>query len=359
MSEQLLDQIREAKPVASPELRSRVRALAAEAPAPKRSRFDAFRLPPRPIRMGRALALAGAATVVAALSVGLVKGLTEPQRELGAVEQGREELDQSVRSAPGSTGTAEPSESSRAAQPPTPTFSSPTGADALAPTPGRLQRFQAEMRLRVADVEELSAATKRAMTIAQSLRGYVVSVQYDAPAQGVGGAEIVLRVPTARVQTALTQLSALGTILGQRIGIEDLQQPADDLAAQIEETQRRIAQLRRQLRSTTLADEERAVLQARLAESQRQRSDLRGALGGTRAEARFATIQLGLTTERIDPVATDDGRLGDLKEILAWEGTALLYVLVIAGPFVLLGLLIWFALRVRRRREETRLLAQA
>ena len=76
MSEQLLDQIREAKPVAPPELRSRVRALAAEAPAPKRSRFDAFRLPPRPIRMGRALTLAGAATVVAALSVGLVKGLT-------------------------------------------------------------------------------------------------------------------------------------------------------------------------------------------------------------------------------------------------------------------------------------------
>ena len=352
MSEQLLDQIREAKPVAPPELRSLVRALATEAPAPKRSRFDAFRLPPR-----RALALVGAATVVAALSVGLVKGLTsEPQRQLTL--ETLNERNQS-QSAPGSTGTADSSESSRAAEPATPTFSSPTGADALAPTPGRLQRFHAEMRLRVADVEELSAATKRAMRIAQSLRGYVVSVQYDAPAQGVGGAEIVLRVPTARVQTALTQLSALGTILGQRIGIEDLQQPADDLAAQIEETQGRIAQLRRQLRSTTLADEERAVLQARLAESQRQLSDLRSALGGTRAEARFATIQLGLTTERIDPVATDDGRLDDLKEILAWEGTALLYVLVIAGPFVLLGLLIWFALRVRRRREETRLLAQA
>ncbi len=254
-------------------------------------------------------------------------------------------------------GTTVPTESStRESLAPTPIFGAPTGA--LAPTPGRLQRFQAEMRLRVADVEELSAATKSAMRIAQSLRGYVVSVQYDAPAQGVGGAQIVVRVPTARVQTALTQLSALGTILGQRIGIEDLQQPADDLTAQIEDTQREIAQLRRRLENTTLADEERAVLQARLADARRRLTDLRTALSGTRAEASFATISLGLTTERIEPAAVEDGRLDDLKEILAWEGTALLYVLVIAGPFVLLALLLWLGLRLRRRQVETRLLEQ-
>ena len=209
------------------------------------------------------------------------------------------------------------------------------------------------MRLRVADVEELSAATKSAMRIAQSLRGYVVSVQYDAPAQGVGGAQIVLRVPTARVQTALTQLSALGTILGQRIGIEDLQQPADDLTAQIEDTQREIALLRRRLENPNLADEERAVLQARLADARRRLSDLRASLSATRAEARFATISLDLTTERIEPAAVEDGRLDDLKEILAWEGMALLYVLVIAGPFVLLGILIWLGLRFRRRQRRT------
>ena len=352
MSEQLLDQIRQARPTASDELRSRVQALGAEAPAPKRSRLDGLRIRPR-----QAFVLAGAAIVVAALGAGLVKGLAyEPQRDVtSAVGQGASDYDQSVRSMPGSTGSLE---SSTKEALPAQTLGTPTNADALAPSPGRLQRFQAEMRLRVADVEELSAATKSAMRIAQSLRGYVVSVQYDAPAQGVGGAQIVLRVPTARVQTALTQLSALGTILGQRIGIEDLQQPADDLTAQIEDTQRELAQLRRRLESTTLADEERAVLQARLADARRRLTDLRSALSGTRAEARFATIQLGLTTERIEPAAVEDGRLDDLKEILAWEGTALLYALVVAGPFVVLGILIWLGLRFRRRSEENRLLEQ-
>ncbi|MCP9485654.1 MAG: DUF4349 domain-containing protein [Gaiellaceae bacterium MAG52_C11] len=349
MSEQLLNEIREAKPVASPELRERVALIAVEAPArePLLARFQPRRL----------LLVAPVAVVLVLLAAGAIANL--PRGGTGDEEQAavtaESSADQSVRSAPGSTTV--PSESStRESLSPAPILGAPSGA--IAPSPGRLQRFQAEMRLRVADVEELSAATKSAMRIAQSLRGYVVSVQYDAPAEGVGGAQIVLRVPTARVQTALTQLSALGTILGQRIGIEDLQQPADDLTAQIETTQREIARLRARLESTTLADEERAVLQARLADARRQLTDLRTALSGTRAEARHATIQVGLTTERIEPAPVQDGRLDGLKEILAWEGTALLYVLVIAGPFVLLGVLIWLGLRFRRRQAETRLLEQ-
>ena len=51
-------------------------------------------------------------------------------------------------------------------------------------------------------------------------------------------------------------------------------------------------------------------------------------------------------------------RIDDVKDVLAWEGIALLYVLVVAGPFVLLGILVWLALRVRRRQVETRLLEQ-
>jgi hypothetical protein len=216
----------------------------------------------------------------------------------------------------------------------------------------------AEMRLRVEGLEELSAATKRAMRIAQSLGGFVASVQYDAPAQGVGGANLVLRIPTPRIQTAIAQLSALGTILGQRIGIEDLQGSADDLTDQIVDTQRLISQLRRRLEATAPGADERVVLQARLAEAQRRLTDLRGALRSTRAEGAFATVQVSLTTEEITPAAQDEGPLDRLGDILAWEGVALLYVLAIAGPFVLLGLLAWLVRRVLRRRRETQLLAQ-
>ena len=68
---------------------------------------------------------------------------------------------------------------------------------------------------------------------------------------------------------------------------------------------------------------------------------------------------LSLTTEEIEPAAVGSGsRLDDIKDVLAWEGIALLYVLVVAGPFLILGLLVWLALRLRRRQVETRLLEQ-
>ena len=101
------------------------------------------------------------------------------------------------------------------------------------------------------------------------------------------------------------------------------------------------------------------MLQAQLAEARRQLRDLRASLEGTRAEARLATIQLGLTTEEILLApAEEEGALDGVVDVLRWEALALLYVLVVAGPFVLVGVLVWFLLRLRRRREEARLLAQ-
>ena len=339
MSEHLLDQIRSSKPVAPETLRARVRALPA-AEQPRRTVALLSGLNPRRLALAAPALLAVVLLAAGALSV-----------------LQRDSADQQVAS-PGSAGSLESATKAREAAPPPAAQTLGSADSAIAPTPGRLQRVDAEMRLRVEGLDELSTATKRAMRIAQSLGGYVASVQYDAPAQGVGGANLVLRVPTQRIQSAITQLSALGTILGQRIGIEDLQGSADDLTDQIVDAQRRIAQLRRRLTSTTLGDEERAVLQARLAEAQRQLADLQGALRSTRAEGALATVQVSLTTEQIAPTAKDDGPLDQLRDILAWEGLALLYVLVIAGPLVLLGLIVWLTRRTLRRRRETRLLEQ-
>ena len=156
----------------------------------------------------------------------------------------------------------------------------------------------------------------------------------------------------------MSQLSQLGTILGQRYGIEDLQVQADSLQTQIEQTQRRIAQILTQLESSTLSNENRVVLQSRLNASRQKLTGLREAMRATNAEARTATIYLTLTTEEIQPEAVGGSRIDDIKDVLAWEGIALLYVLVVAGPFILLGILVWLALRVRRRQVETRLLEQ-
>ena len=358
MSETLLNEIRATKPAAPTDLRERVRALAAQEPAaaPFLARFDRRRFE------WKRLVLVAPAALVVAVIAGSVIGLTRDDVVNGsgddAVSLGAESATEgTVRGAPSETTTTDRDALKGVAAPPA-TGQADSGA-AITPVPGQLQRFEAELRLRVDDVEALSTATKRAQQIALRHSGSIASLQYDAPAEGVGAAQITLRVPTARVQSAMSELSQLGTIVGQRYGIDDLQVQADTLQSQIEATQRQIAQLVARLASTTLPAEDRVVLQSRLNSARQKLTGLREGLRGTTAEARSATIYLSLTTEEIQPGAASGGsRLDDVKDVLAWEAIALLYVLVVAGPFVLLGILVWLALRLRRRQVETRLLEQ-
>lgn len=347
MSEPLLHEIRAAKPLAPSALRERVRALSAQEPArePFLARLGLFNR--------RRLLLLAPATVAVALvaagAIGLTRGDVSRVAENAPVLRG----DAAVT---GPTSAAESAAPERQAL--VPTTAQDSAGTSVPPAPGQLQRYEAELRLRVDDVEALSNATKRAQRIALAHGGSVASLQYDAPAAGVGAAQITLRIPTARVQSALSQLSALGTILGQRYGIEDLQQQADTLQSQIEATQRRIAGIQAQLESTTLSDADRAVLRSRLANARAELARLREGLTGVRSEAKTATVYLSLTTEEIEPAAVGGSRLDGIKDVLAWEAIGALYVLVVAGPFLLAGFLVWLLLRLRRRHAETRLLEQ-
>ena len=352
MSEQLLHELRAAKPAAPTALRQRVRALyageqeQAREPLLARLRFTwGWR---------RLMLVAPAAVAIALVAAGVI-GLSR-----GDVA-GR---DGEVAAVGGSDAArTAPSESFDAAAPESQTLvpgvTSKSAGEAVPPAPGQLQRYEAELRLRVEDVDALSTATKRAQRIALAHGGSVASLQYDAPAEGIGGAQITLRIPTAKVQSALAELSALGTIVGQRYGIDDLQQQADSLQREIEATQRRIAGILAQLESPDLSDADRAVLQSRLSSARAELARLRQGLAGTRAEARTATVYLTLTTEEIEPGAVGGGsRLDGVKDVLAWEAIALLYAAVILGPFLVVGFLVWLGLRLLRRRETARLLAE-
>lgn len=352
MSESLMRELRAAKPAARPELRDRVRSLAAAEPV----------RPPFLARLQwRRLVLVGApATAVVAIAAATVIGLSRSDVSGGRGEEAAaiETTSGSARLSPSATQLRSFNEKTDAAPKTLAPATGDTGA-VIAPDPTRVQRYQAELQLRVENVSELSRATQRAQRIASQLGGSVASLSYDAPRGGIGSANIVLRIPVERVQSAMTQLSELGTILGQRFGIEDLQPSVDDFTRQIERLQRRIASLSQQLANPALTDEERAILRSRRTGAQQELAGLRRQLRATRAEGRFATIGLTLTTERIEAVVPGGGsRLDGIKDVLVWEGIVALYTLVIAGPLVLLGVLLWLALRLRRRREETRLLAQ-
>ena len=356
MSDTLLNEIRATRPTAPAALRDRVRALSAQEPA-REPFLDRLRL-----TWGwRRLVLVAPATVAVALVAGGVIGLTRDDIRSGGGQEAASGTTTTALQTFGDDDAATPESS--AASPPIQRALQPTAKDtatgsAVAPVPGQLQRYEAELSLRVDDIDALSDATKRAQQVALAHGGSVASLQYDAPSQGVGAAQITLRIPTARVQNALAELSQLGTIVGQRYGIQDLQQQADSLQTQIEQLQRRIAQILAQLGNPNLSDENRAVLQSRLTSNRQKLTGLREAMQSTRADARTATVYLSLTTEEIEASAGGGSRLDDVKDVLAWEAIALLYVLVVAGPFLVLGILVWLALRLLRRRETARLLEQ-
>jgi Domain of unknown function (DUF4349) len=354
MSETLLNEIRAARPEAPSALRERVRALSVREPVREpwlgRIRFTLLTQ-----NLGRRrLVLVAPAAIAVALVAGGVIGLT--RGDVGSRDQSAATADtfQTEAATPQSSAAAPPA--TRALLPSAKDAGSAGGT--VAPVPGQLQRFEAELSLRVDDVDELSDATKRAQQIARDHGGTVASLQYDAPSQGVGTAQITLRIPTAKVQGALAELSQLGTILGQRYGIDDLQQQADSLQTQIEQTQRRIAQLLTQLENPNLSDADRVVLQSRLTSNRQKLTGLRETLRSTRAEAATSTVYLTLTTEEIQAAAVGSGRLEGVKDVLAWEAIALLYAVVIVGPFVILGVLVWLLIKLLRRRETARLLEQ-
>ena len=353
MSETLLNEIRAARPEAPGALRERVRALSVREPVHEplldRIRFN----------WGwRRLVLNAPAAVAVALVAGGVIGLTRSDVGSRDSEQAAVAPPATVTVTSDTLRVAPALPESSPAAPSAKDATGRAGGGAVAPVPGQLQRFEAELSLRVDGVDELSDATKRAQQIARDHGGSVASLQYDAPSQGLGTAQITLRIPTAKVQGALAELSQLGTILAQRYGIDDLQEQADGLQTQVEQTQRRIAQLLTQLQNPNLSAADRVVLQSRLTAARQKLTGLREALQSTRAEGVTSTVYLTLTTEEIQAAPVGGGRLDSVKDVLAWEAIALLYVTVVAGPFVLLGIIVWLLLKLLRRRETARLLEQ-
>jgi hypothetical protein len=78
------------------------------------------------------------------------------------------------------------------------TAANPTALDALPPATTRLNKYEAWLRVRVAE-DLLSKATTRAMQIARGYGGYVASVDMNTPGKS-GSSSLVLRVPVTKVE---------------------------------------------------------------------------------------------------------------------------------------------------------------
>ena len=335
--DELAAQIRGARPRASETLRQRV--------AETSQRGVPVAEPKRRPRLGPLLAFAAVLLIgaVVAFAAGGLRGSSGAEEESAAVESAPTELRQ-----------AAPTEGAgRAADSAAPETAQAPGG--FPPSPTRLQLYRAQMTIRVDSTAELNAATRRAIRIARSLGGFVVSADLSTPEQGEGTSRLVLRVPTTRAQTAFERLAGIGTLVAQRVRLDDLQagvnrrnERIDDLQAQIEQLERRAAQ-------GEDVDQALAVLRAQL----RQEQD---AVEVATRRGRLATFTLTLTTADAAVAEEPDGEiehaareaLGLLDDVVAVG----MYAVILGGPLVLLAVVIWLLDRRRRRRSDERLLEQ-
>jgi Domain of unknown function (DUF4349) len=340
-SVELTQALRAARPVAGDELRLRVRELAEREPAPKRSLLGGFSLR----RFGAA---ALPATAMLALVAAGAIGLSRSGGSGVTPEAGQTVIRESA-PAPAAGRAQDKALGQRTA-----------GSATVGPAPGRPQRYSAQLTLEVADSDALSTATQRALQITRSLGGYAVSVSYGS-AEDSGTSSLVVRVPTARVQDAIVRLSSLGTIVGQQVQIDDLGVQLDELAKRETSLREQIARLTARLQQTELSDEQRAVLEARRAAAQRSLAEVRQAQASVRREASLATISLALSTEASAAVPPTPSRLDrtldEALNVLAWEGIAVLYSVIVLAPLALLATATVLGARFWRRRENERLLA--
>jgi hypothetical protein len=329
--ESIARQLRKAAPTAPEGLRERVRALR----EPQAGR--AWRLRP-------ALVAAVAIVVAVGVSVATIGGLT------GSTEQ------KSVVELPGVSDSA-----SRARSPELRpvleasgrAFSLSADANKLSALPpgSRLQHYDVSMRLRVRD---LSRATQAAVRETRRLGGFVAGADYQTGGN-VGDSSLQLRVPVGRLQQAIARFTDLGTILSQHIVVADLKAPLDRTDARIAVLQKVIAELEAK---SFLTPAEQAKLDGA------KRTVQRLSQSRTRIihEGAFAKISLQLTTRKAAAQHVAPGRFerfwGDAGVILGKEAIAVLYALVVAGPFAILAVLALLAERARRRRADHRLLGE-
>lgn len=326
----LLADLRETRPAAPAELRERVREIASLVPAPRRRLPQLTRRRAAVVLVPAVLGLAAAAVVV-----------------------GR----QGTTPAPVERGVAVGSGSAPAAKATTTLQAQAGAARSFAPVPlpparGRLQNYDATLSLRVHDATALSGATKRALAIVRSLGGFASSVNVNANAKG-GDATLRLRVPVTHVQDAVQRLSALGTITGESVGIQDVQAGVNALDRTIARLQRQLRELRAQTQ-TPAVQRKIAALTARVQRLQRSRAN-------TVRSARLATISLSLTTRTpaAPPKPAHHGPLHGAVVALTWLGVGALYALVVGGPVAAFLLALWLGLRALRRRSERRLLERS
>jgi acetolactate synthase regulatory subunit len=253
----------------------------------------------------------------------------------------------------------------------------PQSSDSIAPAPpldpgaggadpGRLggtrrveRSADLTLNTRPADVQ---AVSDRVVRTVQALGGVVASSRVSTSPDG-GEATFDLRVPTARLDRTLRDLSKLAEVAA-------LSQAADDITGAFTSAQDRLKDARDEraalLRALGRATTDRQVssLRARIADSRRRISRAEADIRRLRNRTDTATVAVSVLGVEGNADEKEDGggawtpgdALDDALRVLEVAAGVAVVALAVLVPLGLLGLLVLLASRVARRRARERAL---
>jgi hypothetical protein len=236
-----------------------------------------------------------------------------------------------------------------------PQATSGTGkAPALAPT--YLVRT-AELSVRTAHVED---ALLRARTLAAAAGGYAGDEDTAVDAQGHATSTIQLRVPPAAYDGLLDDLAGLGTLLGRKVGVDDVTGQVVDVQSRIKSQQASVDRVRKLMdQASGLSDV--VSLESELSSRESALESLEAQQASLRAQADLATVTLRLSEPPVKAAAPKapekkDGFWETVGDALGggWHAFTMtvrtvLVVLSAVLPFLALAVLAWVAWRLARR----------
>ena len=350
----LAAQAEEPDPAFAGELRGRVRQ---GFPRPRRAmlRGASARLRRPPM-----IALAGAASIMAAVVVAISLGGDSPDQQLGTTQGGGgsdSSLAQPRETAPETeSDSALPQAGTGASAP-----SVPPPANGFAPGPRerRIER-SASLTLTAPD-EELGRVADEIATVTDRHRGFVLSSSVSSGEEGSSTGSFELRVPTGRLQPALRDLSELADVRARSQSGQDVTREFVSAADRLGAARAERRSLLRRLEEAN-DDTEAESLRRQLDLVAAEINGLRGQLRDLRLRADYAMVSVSLEGSDeggFEGGGSDDGLRGALEDALgslAASVEILVRTLGVAIPLGLLSALAWLSARaLRRRRREAAL----
>jgi hypothetical protein len=318
----LVAELRAAQVAAPPQVRERVRLIAATAEL----------VPPRRFLRRRSLVLL---VPVAAALVGAIVLTTRP-----STNPREADLAPLRSQSAGAAATAPSGANARSA----------AKAYAPAPSPTRAQRYGAWIAVQVGSSVAVSHAIDEALRITAALGGHSTSVHASSAGKS-GTADLVLRIPRRHVQQAVAQLSRLGTITSEQVDVQDLQSGIDAAGRRIARLQKQLATLRAEPQST---QRDRAIAAVTVQVQRLQRGE-----AAVLRSAQLATLHLHVATATPKVAAHHGhGPLHGIGVAAYWVGIGAVYALAFGLPLLLLGLVVLLAVRAIRRRRVDALLSR-